>query len=152
MLSADLGFIPTMCDCKLITYRPNLHPRSPRPNFSSRPLRVGIHPRKSRRKTRFLSIGVASPASRPLSRRSSIIIFPTANGKTWTDVLDADEARQVGTDRRDVTVWLRPAGNLAELTDHGDYYLHYNAILDVRYSSCSGDTGTRCHEGQTINE
>lgn len=63
------------------------------------------------------------------------IIFPTANGKTWTDVLDADEARQVGTDRRDVTVWLRPAGNLAELTDNGDYLLLSNAVLEVRYSS-----------------
>lgn len=63
------------------------------------------------------------------------IIFPTANGKTWIDVLDADEARQVGTDRRDVTVWLRPAGNVAELTDNGDYILLSNAVLEVRRSS-----------------
>jgi len=63
------------------------------------------------------------------------IVFPTANGKTWTDVLDADEARQVGTDRRDVTVWLSPSGNTAELTDNGDYILLSNAVLEVRYSS-----------------
>jgi hypothetical protein len=63
------------------------------------------------------------------------IIFPTANGKTWTDVLDADEARQVGTDRRDVTVWLRPSGNVAEISDNGDYILLSNAVLEVRHSS-----------------
>lgn len=63
------------------------------------------------------------------------IVFPTANGRTWIDVLDADEARQVGTDRRDVTVWLRPSGNTAELTDNGDYILLSNAVLEVKYQS-----------------
>lgn len=59
------------------------------------------------------------------------LVFPSANGKTWIDAFDADEERQVGTDRRDVTPWLRSSGNTVEVQDRGDYLQFTNAVLEV---------------------
>lgn len=61
------------------------------------------------------------------------LVFPTANGKVWTDVFDADEERQVGTEKKDVTAWLRPSGNTAAVGDNGDYIQLTNAVLEVRF-------------------
>lgn len=62
------------------------------------------------------------------------LMFPGYKGKVWTDVFEGDELHQIGTEEKDLTRYLRPDANRAEVRDQGDYLLLTNAVFEVTRS------------------
>ena len=59
------------------------------------------------------------------------LMFPGYKGKVWTDIFEGDELHQIGTEEKDITRYLRPECNRAEVRDQGDYLLLTNAVFEV---------------------
>lgn len=59
------------------------------------------------------------------------LMFPGYKGKVWTDIFEGDELHQIGTEEKDITRYLRPDSNRAEVRDQGDYLLLTNAVFEV---------------------
>jgi hypothetical protein len=62
------------------------------------------------------------------------LMFPGYKGKVWTDVFEGDELHQIGIEDKDITRYIRPGGNRAEIRDQGDYLLLTNAVFEVTRS------------------
>jgi len=62
------------------------------------------------------------------------LIFPSAQGKEWTDIFDSDQQQQIGTETLDVTKYITRRANFAAVQDRGDYLLLTNAILHIEYA------------------
>ena len=63
------------------------------------------------------------------------ILFPANQGKVWTDVFSSDEQHQIGIEEKEIRPYLRPADNVIEVQDNGDYFELTNAVLAVEYNS-----------------
>jgi hypothetical protein len=59
------------------------------------------------------------------------LMFPGYKGKVWMDIFEGDEMHQIGTEEKEITRYLRPDINRAEIRDQGDYLLLTNAVLEV---------------------
>ncbi len=59
------------------------------------------------------------------------VMFPGYKGKVWTDVFEGDEMHQIGTEKKDLTRYIRSDANHIEVRDQGDYLLLTNAVLEV---------------------
>lgn len=68
----------------------------------------------------------------PLIRTVVSVLFPTFQGKVWSDVFYSDEINQIGIEERDITAYLREQNNRIAIQDRGDYLQFCNAILSVK--------------------